>query len=65
MQEALAIFAYACVLFWKMEKFWWMEGWSGLIMNNVWGWLDGEHRGWIEWPIAEIGWSPPVEPSLE
>ncbi|CAG8958118.1 hypothetical protein HYFRA_00000464 [Hymenoscyphus fraxineus] len=64
-QEALAIFAYACVLFWKMEKFWWMEGWSGLIMNNIWNWLDDAHKSWIEWPISEIGWSPPEERGMD
>jgi hypothetical protein len=60
-QEALAIFAYACVLFGKLEVYWWMEGWSGHLMLNLWRWLDEEHRGWVEWPVNEIGWRPPFE----
>ncbi|KAG9236415.1 putative NADH oxidase [Amylocarpus encephaloides] len=60
-QEALSIFGYCCVLFWKLEKYWWMEGWSGLLMGNIWQWLDEEHRGWIGWPVGEIGWVPPSQ----
>lgn len=57
-QAALAIFAYSCVLFNKLESYWWIEGWSWQLMSNIWMHLDEEHRGWIQWPIEEIGWSP-------
>ncbi|KAF4630547.1 hypothetical protein G7Y89_g7593 [Cudoniella acicularis] len=57
-QEALAIFAYSCVLFKKMEGYWWMEGWSVQLMSNIYDFLDEEHRLWIRWPIKEIGWTP-------
>jgi hypothetical protein len=57
-QEALVIFAYACVLFNKVEFYWWMEGWSTHLMGNIWGFLDEEHKEWVSWPAKEIGWSP-------
>ncbi|KAH7378175.1 hypothetical protein BKA64DRAFT_251801 [Cadophora sp. MPI-SDFR-AT-0126] len=58
-QQALTIFAYACVLFHKLEHFWWMEGWSHHLMNNIWQFLDQEHRQLVTWVVQEIGWSPP------
>ncbi|KAH9209795.1 hypothetical protein DL95DRAFT_437867 [Leptodontidium sp. 2 PMI_412] len=57
-QQSLVIFAYACVLFHKLECFWWIEGWSFHLMNNIWQFLDEEHRQWVSWPIQEIGWWP-------
>jgi hypothetical protein len=55
-QEALAVFAFSCVCFKKLERFWWIEGWSAHVMRSIYGFLDEEHRGWIEEPIREIGW---------
>lgn len=54
-QEALTIFAYLCVLFKRLEHFWWMEGWSLHLMSGIYEALDEEHRLWIRWPIEEIG----------
>ena len=57
-QEALAIFAYFCVVANRLEKNWWSEGWSNHLMSRVFTLLDEEHRLWIRWPIEEIGWVP-------
>jgi hypothetical protein len=57
-QEALAIFAYSCALFQKLEYLWWMEGWSVRFISQIYGLLDEEHRLWIRWPIERIGWIP-------
>ena len=58
-QEAVAIFAYFCVVINKLEGNWWLQGWSGFLMARVWESLDMDHRGWVRWPIEEIGWVPP------
>ncbi|KAM3075588.1 hypothetical protein ACMFMG_007725 [Clarireedia jacksonii] len=55
-QEALAVFAFSCVLFKRLERFWWIEGWSAHVMGGIYGFLDEEHREWIVEPIREIGW---------
>jgi hypothetical protein len=60
-QEALAIFAYGCVLLKKLDFCWWMEGWSVHLISRIYFSLDETHRAWIEWPIAEIGWVPDQE----
>ncbi|KAH8596960.1 hypothetical protein B0O99DRAFT_97779 [Bisporella sp. PMI_857] len=57
-QAALAIFAYSCVLFQKLEFFWWMEGWSVHFVSQIYDLLDEEHRSWIRWPIDLIRWVP-------
>jgi len=57
-QEALAIFAYFCVIPKKLEANWWIEGWSTHLMTRIYNLLDEEHRLWIRWPIEEIGWIP-------
>lgn len=56
-QEALAIFAYGTVLLNKLDFVWWMEGWSVHLISRIYSSLDQEHREWIRWPIADIGWS--------
>lgn len=60
-QEALAIFAYYCVLFQELEFLWWMEGWSFRFVSQIHYLLDEEHRLWIRWPIERIGWVPQKE----
>ncbi|KAK3904173.1 hypothetical protein C8A05DRAFT_42719 [Staphylotrichum tortipilum] len=55
-QEAVAIFAYFCVLLKKHESHWWLRGWGDHAMARAHEILDEEHRGWIEWPIREMGW---------
>ncbi|RDW82323.1 hypothetical protein BP6252_03435 [Coleophoma cylindrospora] len=57
-QEALAIFAYGCVLMKHLDCHWWMDGWSRHLISRIFYLLDEEHRLWIRWPIEEIGWVP-------
>ena len=57
-QEALAIFAYFCVILKRLETNWWIEGWSTHLMRRLYPMLDEEHRLWIRWPVEEIGWVP-------
>lgn len=70
-QEAIAIFAYFCVLLKLMDTRWWMQGSGVHLLGQVWDLLDEEHRLWIRWPIEEIGWIPgpnrvpiKIDPSL-
>ena len=56
--EALAIFAYFCVLLKQLEWTWYMEGWSAHLIAGIWYSLDHEHRSWIQWPVEQIGWIP-------
>ncbi|CAL3966554.1 unnamed protein product [Diplocarpon coronariae] len=58
-QEALVIFAFGCVLFKRLDSFWWLEGWAERLISQVYESLDTEHRAWIQWPLEQIGWSPP------
>lgn len=56
--EALAIFAYFCVLLKLLDTSWWVQGCSTHLISQIHGALDEEHRLWITWPIREIGWIP-------
>ncbi|TPX13403.1 uncharacterized protein E0L32_006133 [Thyridium curvatum] len=55
---ALVIFAHFCVVLNSLENWWWMQGWSTHLLQEIWDLLDEEHRVWIRWPIEEIGWRP-------
>lgn len=54
-QEALAIFAFFCVVLKRFEHPWYMNGWSTHILSRLFYLLDEQHRLWIQWPIEEIG----------
>ncbi|KAK3303031.1 uncharacterized protein B0T15DRAFT_261738 [Chaetomium strumarium] len=55
-QEAVAIFAHFCVLLKQHEAHWWLQGWGEHVMVRALEVLDEEHKGWIEWPMREMGW---------
>jgi len=57
-QEALAIFAFFCVLLKRTELAWWVGGWSFHLLSKIYYLLDVEHRLWIQWPMEETGWMP-------
>lgn len=57
-QEALVLLAYFCVLLHRIPNRWWIDGWVEYLMTGIYGALDEEHRGWIIWPIEELGWVP-------
>ena len=61
-QEAVAIFAHFCVLLKRLENQWWLNGWADHLISKAYHLLDDEHRLWIQWPIEEIGWLPPLPP---
>jgi hypothetical protein len=65
-QEAVAIFAFFCVLLKKLDGQWWMQGWGTQLITNANELLDEEGRLWIHWAVQEMGWVPPsaVERSL-
>ncbi|KAH6628761.1 hypothetical protein F5144DRAFT_580082 [Chaetomium tenue] len=58
-REAVAIFAFFCVLLKKLEGHWWMQGWGGHLIAHAYNLLDDEGRLWIHWAVEEIGWVPP------
>ncbi|KAK0648556.1 hypothetical protein B0T16DRAFT_326522 [Cercophora newfieldiana] len=58
-QEAVAIFAHFSILLRHHESHWWLQGWAEHLISQAWEILDEEHRSWIEWPMREIGWTPP------
>lgn len=60
-QEALAIFAFSCVLLKYLDCHWWMDGWSTHLISRTYNLLDEEHRLWVRWPVEEIGWIPMQE----
>ncbi len=59
--EALVILAYYCVLVKQLEWAWWMQGWSMHLIARIYNSLSHEYRGWIQWPIEQIGWVPMEE----
>jgi len=58
-QEAVAIFAFFCVLLKKLDGHWWMQSWGGHLSAHAYDLLDEEGRLWIHWAVEEIGWVPP------
>ncbi|KAK4185232.1 putative transcription factor [Podospora australis] len=54
-QEAVAIFAHFCILLKHHESTWWLQGWGDHLVRRAHAVLDEEHRGWIEWPVREVG----------
>jgi hypothetical protein len=58
-QEAVAIFAFFCVLLTKLDGHWWMQGWGRHLIAHAYGLLDEEGRLLIRWAVEEIGWVPP------
>lgn len=58
-QEAVAIYSHFFVMLKRLESQWWLEGWATHLMEKAWAVLDEEHRGWVQWPIEELGWVPP------
>jgi len=57
-QVALVVMAHFCVLLNDLRGFWAVEGWVGHLMGEIYGGLGEEWRGWIGWPMGEIGWIP-------
>ncbi|KAG7294192.1 hypothetical protein NEMBOFW57_004262 [Staphylotrichum longicolle] len=58
-QEAVAIFAFFCVLLKKLDGHWWMQSWAGHLIAHAYALLGDEGRLWIHWAVEEIGWVPP------
>lgn len=55
----LYIFAHFVVLMHDMERFWYMRGWTHHVMSGIFKVLPVEHRVWIRWPMASVGWIAP------
>lgn len=55
----LIIYAHFVVLISEMERFWYIKGWTHHVMSGIWEILADEHRVWIRWPMARVGWIPP------
>jgi hypothetical protein len=56
--EALCIFGYYCVLLKRLDSLWFIHGWSEDLIENIYWLLDQRYRGYIVWPMREIGWAP-------
>ncbi|KAF1943773.1 hypothetical protein EJ02DRAFT_399790 [Clathrospora elynae] len=55
----LVIYAYFVVLMHDIERFWYMKGWTHHVMGGILEALPKEHRVWIRWPVAMVGWIAP------
>lgn len=55
----LIIYAHFIVLMHEMERFWYMKGWTHHVMRGIFNSLQAEHRNWIRWPMARVGWIAP------
>lgn len=52
--EALVILAHYCVVLHHLDDYWWMKGWAGHIMGNIYSELGDSWRDWIQWPSETI-----------
>jgi hypothetical protein len=57
-QEAVAIFAFFCVLLKGLRSQWWLHGWVDHLIARSYHLLDREHQLWIQWPLEELGYVP-------
>ncbi|PYH90740.1 putative C6 transcription factor [Aspergillus ellipticus CBS 707.79] len=55
---AMVIVAYFCVLLHQLEWVWCMKGWSTHLVSQIHSQLGPKYRGWIRWPIEQIGILP-------
>ncbi|KAG9191079.1 hypothetical protein G6011_09167 [Alternaria panax] len=55
----LIIYAHFVVLMHDMEKFWYMKGWTCHVMSGIYEALPTEHKTYISWPMASVGWIAP------
>ncbi|KAH7377824.1 hypothetical protein BKA66DRAFT_421569 [Pyrenochaeta sp. MPI-SDFR-AT-0127] len=55
----LILYAHFAVLMHDMERFWYMKGWTHHVMSGIFAALPREHRSWIRWPMATVGWVAP------
>jgi hypothetical protein len=55
----LIIYAHFVVLMSDMERFWYVQGWTHHVMSGIFDALEMEHRTWIRWPMAQVGWIEP------
>jgi hypothetical protein len=53
--EALCIFAYYCVPLKRLDDLWFMQGWSRDLIENIYFLLGRSYRGYLAWPMQEIG----------
>ncbi|KAH7020722.1 uncharacterized protein B0I36DRAFT_387590 [Microdochium trichocladiopsis] len=58
--EAVAVFAYFCVLLHTLEGHWWMQGWALRLVSQAYEILDEEGRLWTRWAMDEVGFIPPT-----
>jgi hypothetical protein len=55
----LIIYAHFVVLMHDLEKFWYMKGWTHHVMSGIYEALPIEHKAYISWPMARVGWIAP------
>ncbi|KAF2727869.1 hypothetical protein EJ04DRAFT_516996 [Polyplosphaeria fusca] len=55
----LILLAHWLVLLGDMERFWYVKGWTAHVMGGIWEVLAAEHRTWVRWAMARVGWIPP------
>lgn len=55
----LIVYAHFVVVMSDMERFWYIQGWTHHVMSGIFDALEIEHRTWIRWPMAQVGWIEP------
>jgi hypothetical protein len=53
--EALVLLAYECVILKRLEPLWFVDGVADRMMRIVMEGLGKERKGWVEWPLREMG----------
>ncbi|KAL4937947.1 hypothetical protein BDV06DRAFT_226475 [Aspergillus oleicola] len=55
---ALIIFSFWCVAAKQLDWSWWAKGLARRLLGQVHAKLDERGRGWLRWPMQQIGWFP-------
>ncbi|KAE8139246.1 hypothetical protein BDV38DRAFT_281411 [Aspergillus pseudotamarii] len=52
---ALVIFGYSCILLRTGGPTYWISRWPEGLLREVYGYLSPSLRGWLKWPMEELG----------
>ncbi|KAF2714821.1 hypothetical protein K504DRAFT_395531 [Pleomassaria siparia CBS 279.74] len=58
---ALVLFAFSCVALHGLSSNWAMGPWVPHILSAIHERLPLEYLPWIQWPLQQIGWIPPMD----
>ena len=55
---ALVLLSYYAIALHTLDAMWWCQGWSLMLVKDVYRSLDGSWRSRMEWPMRQINFKP-------